>query len=83
MHAAMHQTDLAFEEPFPYHPHITVAQEIPHDRVASVLDLAQQRWKEFQGPRVFRAERVAFVQNTLPNCWIDLAEYSLGTLPVR
>ena len=83
MHAAMNLTDLAFEEPFPYHPHITVAQEIPHERVPDVCAQAQQRWDEFQGPRSFRAERVAFVQNTLTNCWIDLAEYSLGTVPVR
>jgi 2'-5' RNA ligase len=83
MHAAMNQTDLAFEEPFSYHPHITVAQEIPHERVSEVCALAQRRWDEFQGPRSFRAERVAFVQNTLTNCWIDLVEYSLGTVSVR
>ncbi|SPE32858.1 conserved hypothetical protein [Candidatus Sulfopaludibacter sp. SbA3] len=83
MHAAMNLTDLVFDEPFPYHPHITLAQEIPHDRVAEVVDLAQRRWREFQGPRVFRAERAAFVQNTLSNCWIDLEEYALASVPVR
>jgi len=35
-------------------------------------------WDSFTGPKTFRAERAAFVQNTLGNCWIDLAEYSLG-----
>jgi len=83
MHAAMNLTDLAFEEPFPYHPHITLAQEIPHDTVAQVQELAQRRWDEFTGPRTFRADRVAFVQNTLANCWIDLEEHSLGAVPVR
>lgn len=82
MHAAMHRTDLAFEEPFPYHPHITLAQEIPADRVVEVRELAQRRWREFQGPRSFRAVRATFVQNTLTNCWIDLDEYSLGSVSV-
>src|ERR1035437_5882723 len=30
MHAALNAGALEFEEPFPYHPHITLAQEIPH-----------------------------------------------------
>jgi 2'-5' RNA ligase len=83
MHAAMNLTDLAFDEPFTYHPHITLAQEIPHDGVGEAIALAQRRWEEFQGPRVFRAEQVTFVQSTLTNCWIDLDEYSLGTVQVR
>src|SRR5581483_642798 len=78
MHEAMHQTDLAFEEPFPYHPHITLAQEIPHDRVDELRELARRRWREFTGPRSFRADRAAFVQNTMDNRWIDLDDYSLG-----
>jgi 2'-5' RNA ligase len=83
MHAAMNQTDLGFDEPFVYHPHITLAQEIPHDRVGEVRALAQRRWDEFQGSKVFRADRATFVQNTLTNCWIDLDEYSLGTVALR
>ncbi|HWD00802.1 MAG TPA: 2'-5' RNA ligase family protein [Candidatus Sulfopaludibacter sp.] len=83
MHAAMNLTDLGFNEPFPYHPHITVAQEIPRERVAEVRELAQRRWQEFDGPRSFLAERAAFVQNTHGNCWIDLEEYSLGAIPAR
>ncbi len=51
--------------------------------VSEVRDLAERRWREYQGPRVFRAERAAFVQNTVANCWLDLAEYSLGAVPVR
>src|SRR5690348_13580417 len=29
MHQALANHDLAFPEPFPYHPHITLAQELP------------------------------------------------------
>ena len=78
MHAALNAGALEFEEPFPYHPHITLAQEIPHQEVRSIYELAQRRWLEYRGSRVFRAERTVFVRNTLDNCWIDLAEYRLG-----
>jgi 2'-5' RNA ligase len=76
MHSTMNQTSLAFDEPFPYHPHVTLAQEIPHDDVPAVHELAIRRWTEFQGDRYFRADRAVFVQNTLSGCWKDLAEYS-------
>ena len=83
MHAAMNAGALEFEEPFPYHPHITLAQEIPHQEVRSIYELAQRRWREYRGSGVFRAERTVFVQNTQDNGWLDLAEYSLGAVAVR
>ena len=42
---------------------------------------ARRRWAAYTGPRTFRAERTAFVQNTLGNCWIDLAEFPFGAPP--
>jgi len=83
MHAAMNRTSLAFREPFPYHPHITVAQEIPHAGVPDAHEIAQRRWAEYTGERGFRAERAVFVQNTIDNRWTDLAEYSFGAVGVR
>ena len=69
---------LRFDEPFEYHPHITLAQEIPPGQVEAVNLMAQRRWEEFTGPRTFRAERATFVRNTVGNRWIDLAEFSLN-----
>jgi 2'-5' RNA ligase len=77
MHAAMNAAALQFQDPFPYHPHITLAQELPRENVAAVNELARRRWQEFQGERRFKAQDAVFVQNSLNNCWIDLAEYSL------
>jgi 2'-5' RNA ligase len=82
IHQAMNSEALAFDEPFEYHPHITLAQEIPPGQVAAVNRRAQELWEGYTGPRTFRAERTAFVQNTLGNCWIDLAEFSLGAVTV-
>ena len=83
IHTAMNSGSLGFHEPFPYHPHVTLAQEIPAGEVDSVCETAVERWRDYRGPRTFRADRAVFVQNTLQNCWIDLAEYSLGAVAVR
>jgi 2'-5' RNA ligase len=82
IHAAMNSQALEFDEPFAYHPHITLAQEIPPAGVPAVHGRAQEIWEAYRGPRSFRAERATFVQNTLGNCWIDLAEFSLGAVAV-
>ncbi len=82
IHAAMNSGALEFDEPFVYHPHITLAQEIPPAEVANVNRRAHELWEAYTGPRTFRADRTAFVQNTLGNCWIDLAEFSLGAVAV-
>jgi 2'-5' RNA ligase len=82
IHAAMNSQALEFDEPFAYHPHITLAQEIPPGHVAAVNRRAQELWDGYTGPRSFRAERTALVQNTLGNCWVDLAEFSLGAVTV-
>ena len=81
MHATMNQNGLAFDEPFDYHPHVTLAQEFPSEEVESLRETAARRWREFTGPRRFRAERAVFVQNKLPNFWTDLDEYILRGAP--
>ena len=83
MHSAMNDRALECQEPYPYHPHITLAQEIPAADVPAAIELATRRWREFTGPRHFRADRAVFVQNSVNDVWIDLAEYPLGSLAVR
>ena len=83
LHESMNADALQFAEPFAYHPHVTLAQEVPHEAVPAMRDLACRRWAEYRGTRTFRAERAVFVQNTMDNRWVDLAEYRLGSVPVR
>jgi 2'-5' RNA ligase len=78
VHQAMNAGPLEFQEPFAYHPHITLAQELPRENVEATSELAHRLWREYAGPRTFPADQAAFVQNSFGNCWIDLAEYSLG-----
>lgn len=78
MHRSTNTGSLAFDEPFVYHPHITVAQEIPEARAEAVHELAARRWREYPGNRAFRAGQAVLVQNTYRDCWTDLDAYSFG-----
>ena len=79
MHATLNTGRLAWEEPFPYHPHLTLAQELPPQELAAAMELAAARWREFPHPRRFTVEKLTFVQNTLENRWTDLAAMDLAS----
>jgi 2'-5' RNA ligase len=79
MHNQLNRGCLAYPEPFAYHPHVTLAQELKPDQVDEFREVARRRWAEFTSGRAFRAERVTFVQNSRRNVWVDLGECHLGT----
>jgi 2'-5' RNA ligase len=83
LHAALATEVLEYPEPFPYHPHVTLAQEFPAGDVPRLMELARRRWREFPGSRTFRAGRAVLVRSTDADYWQDLAEYSIGDLAVR
>lgn len=77
MHGELNSNALAYAEPFQYHPHITLAQEISEVEHPAALQLCQARWREYSGPRHFAVETLTFVQNTTHRGWLDLAEAHL------
>ena len=86
LHEAMNRGGLYFDEPFEYHPHVTLAQGFPPEELPRVFETAYRRWKEEAPSRQVTIETVTFVQNTADNIWIDLQESELrglATLPVR
>lgn len=76
MHDALNSGVFAFDEPFSYHPHITLAQGIDPADLEEMYDLAVRRWQEAPHYTV-HIENLTFVQNTSNNRWIDLAECEL------
>ncbi len=76
LHEMLNSGELAFEEPFEYHPHVTLAQDFELGEsgcgVAQVTELACARWREFPYRRDFMVDKLTFVQNTLGNLWTDL-----------
>jgi 2'-5' RNA ligase superfamily len=79
LHNQLNKTAFAYDEPFSYHPHITLAQEIPVDLVTDVTELARRRWAEYRQTRRFPVRTLTFVQNTSCDGWLDLAGCALQT----
>ena len=73
LHRVLNAGRLQFEEPFHYHPHVTLAQDLDASDVAGTTGIAKVRWRDFPHPHDFVVDRLTFVQNTLENCWTDLA----------
>jgi 2'-5' RNA ligase len=73
MHTALNRGPLRFDEPFEYHPHVTLAQQLLPEGVEAAIALARKRWREFQYSHSFTVDRLVFVQNTEENRWADLA----------
>jgi 2'-5' RNA ligase len=78
MHDGLNVDGLKFTEPYPYHPHITLAQDLKGDEVDELARVARMRWAEYALPKTFRVENVFFVQNTRRKQWLDLGESALG-----
>jgi 2'-5' RNA ligase len=78
MHDGLNVGGLQFAEPYPYHPHITLAQDLKGDEVDELARVARMRWAESTVPKTFRVEEVFFVQNTRRKEWLDLGKSSLG-----
>jgi hypothetical protein len=84
LHDAMNTGGLSYDEPFEYHPHVTLAQGIDPKALPDVYEMALRRWKESAPSPHVLIETVTFVQNTVNNVWIDLDECELrGLATVR
>ena len=83
MHSALNTGRVAFQEPYPYHPHVTIAQELAPEDVHNAAQFARWRWSEFKHSRSVWIDRLTFVQNTLENYWTDLAMLNLSSPVVR
>jgi len=78
MHDSLNADVLQFKEAYFYHPHITLAQQLPAEQILMAYELAQRRWREYQQVRGFDVDVITFVQNTHSNRWIDLSELQMG-----
>jgi 2'-5' RNA ligase len=69
---------LEYAEMFPYHPHITIAQNILPEDVERMAAHARQKWKNYAGPRDFTVSSLSFVQHVALSIWTDVATLPLG-----
>jgi 2'-5' RNA ligase len=80
-------------EPWPYHPHITLAHGFLVESFANAEMHAQRRWSEYGGERGLTIDRLTWVKTTIvpgvndrgtrsmvasDSAWVDLAETELS-----
>ena len=83
MHGQLNQGALVYNEPYPFHPHVTLAQNFDIATTMELYEQAKRMWGEFRGRREFLLDRVVFVQNSATDCWQDLRRYPLQGMPLE
>lgn len=78
IHDVLNSGALKFCEPYPFHPHLTLAQQMTPEQISGVYELARMRWAQCPFERVFPVDTLAFVQGTAMGTWIDLADCPIG-----
>jgi 2'-5' RNA ligase len=78
LHEQLNHDALAFAEEWCYVPHLTIAKLNSEREVAQAFELARQCWRNYGGSRRILLDRLTFVREDAPNCWIDLAPVPLG-----
>jgi 2'-5' RNA ligase len=70
---------LAYQEPWPYMPHLTIIKVLEPEAAQAAATIAQQRWEQYRGSRSIRIEELTFVrEGSEPYSWIDLISVRLG-----
>jgi 2'-5' RNA ligase len=82
LHRKLNTETLAFQEEWPYIPHLTIAKMSAQQPAQDAFRIAHERWARYAGSRRILLERLTFVReeihNDTPNCWVDLAPVPLG-----
>lgn len=73
LHEALNCGSAESQEAYPYHPHLTLAQQIHAGAMEPAGELVSRRWQAFPHARRFVVDALTFVQNTSDNVWVDLA----------
>lgn len=78
LHENLNSGQMEYDGPFPYHPHITLAQDLTPEEALWLAEIARQRWAAYDGPRAFCVEELSFVRSVKPGVWQDLAHVDLA-----
>jgi 2'-5' RNA ligase len=83
LHDGLNAKSLAFDEQWPYMPHLTIAKLGTESQAQKAYLTARQRWAEFKGSRCIHVTDLTFVRELEQNRWVDLAPVPLGRRLVR
>ncbi|MCW5966080.1 MAG: 2'-5' RNA ligase family protein [Bryobacterales bacterium] len=77
IHVDLNVDALAYQEQFAFHPHVTLAIHANSENIHALVDEARLEWAAYPGERRFQVEHLHFVHNVAPECWEDIASYTL------
>lgn len=80
LHRTLNRGLAKYQEVFPYHPHVTLAQDLGAGEVPGKLECARKRWRETPHDRTVHVDMLSFVQNQ-EGRWVDLQDILLGSFP--
>lgn len=78
LHRKLNIAELQYQEEWPYIPHLTIVKMGSQPPAQAAYEIARERWESYSGNRRIRLERLTFVREEIPNCWVDLAPIQLG-----
>ena len=78
LHEKLNIEVLRYREEWPYIPHMTIVKMGSEKPAETAFQTARSRWQEYLGTRRITLERLTFVREDSPNCWVDLAPVVLG-----
>ncbi len=78
LHDKLNVGPLAYSEPWPYMPHLTIFRMDEIDRAGRAFEEANRRWAEYHGTRRILVDSLTFVRGEGLHQWRDLAPIPLG-----
>jgi 2'-5' RNA ligase len=79
LHGCLNAEVLAFNEEWPYIPHLTIVKMATQLPAKNAFRVASERWSHYSETRRILLERLTFVREEEPDRWVDLAPVTLGS----
>ncbi|HWP85920.1 MAG TPA: 2'-5' RNA ligase family protein [Terriglobia bacterium] len=79
LHRELNVGDLRHAEPYPFVPHITVAQDLDDQATQEALVQLSNAWNRYDGEKTFRVESLCLVRQAEGTRWRNLATIPLSS----
>jgi len=79
LHRELNVADLRHSEPYPFVPHITIAQDLEDQATQETLVSLANAWESYDGQKSFRVETMCLVQQLEGHRWLNLAPIPLSS----
>lgn len=83
LHGELSQELFHYDEPFPFHPHVTLAQELHPENVKDVYERTCRMWRENPYSRTIPVDHLVFVKSADKRGWEQISEYDLQQAPLQ